>query len=167
MSISIGRSFQPRGFWQPGSAPGSDPSDLCQSYSSPWSDVQQALFAAGDFRVHRFQIGVRPVVLAIRGEWTFSDDEAIAAIQKAVGIVRDFWHDDNFPYFLVTLKPFDNDSGQGDGSAFTNAFWLYLSRRDSISAGWPALTLIHETFHEWDPLRMGVSVPEGNGIGVV
>lgn len=35
---------------------------------------------------------------------------------------REFWHDDNFPYFLVTLKPFDNDSGQGDGSAFTNAF---------------------------------------------
>jgi hypothetical protein len=94
----------------------------CQSYSGPWSGVRQALFAAGEFRIHRFQVGARPAVLAIRGEWTFSDDEAITDIQKAVGIVREFWHDDNFPYFLVTLKPFDNDSGQGDGSAFTNAF---------------------------------------------
>jgi len=131
------------------------PSDSrCQSYSGDWIAVQQALFTAGAFRIHRFQIGARPAVLAIRGEWTFSDDQAIAEIQRAVGIVRDFWHDDNVPYFLVTLKPFDNDSGDGDGSAFTNAFWVYLSRRDSISdALW---LLIHETFHEWDPLRMGI-----------
>ena len=127
--------------------------DRCQSWSGAWSTVEQALFAAGDFRIHRFRIGIRPAVLAIRGEWTFSDDEAIADIQKAVGVVRDFWHGDNFPYFLVTLKAFDDESGQGDGSAFTNAFWLYLSRRDSISDQLP--TLIHETFHEWDPLRMG------------
>ena len=132
----------------------SNPDDRCQSWSGPWSTVQQALFAAGKFRIHRFRIGVRSAVLAIRGEWTFSDDEAIADIQRAVGVVRDFWHDDNFPYFLVTLKAFDNESGQGDGSAFTNAFWLYVSRRDSISNH--LLTLIHETFHEWDPLRMGI-----------
>jgi predicted metalloprotease with PDZ domain len=132
---------------------GSNPDDRCQSWSGAWSTVDQALFAAGEFRIHRFRIGVRPAVLAIRGEWTFSDDQAIADIQKAVGVVRDFWHDDNFPYFLVTLKAFDSESGQGDGSAFTNAFWLYLSRRDSITDQLP--TLIHETFHEWDPLRMG------------
>jgi predicted metalloprotease with PDZ domain len=131
----------------------SDSNDRCQSWSGAWSAVEEALFAAGDFRIHRFRIGVRPAVLAIRGEWTFSDDEAIADIQKAVGVVRDFWHDDNFPYFLVTLKAFENESGQSDGSAFTNAFWLYLSRRDSISDQLPLL--IHETFHVWDPLRMG------------
>jgi predicted metalloprotease with PDZ domain len=125
----------------------------CQSYSGKFGAVEQALFAAGEFRVHRFQIGVRPVILAIRGQWTFSDEEAIANVQKAVGIVRDFWHDDNFPYFLVTLKQFDTDSGQGNGSAFTNAFWLYLSRRDSISD--KLWLLIHEAFHGWDPQRMG------------
>jgi len=132
--------------------------DRCQSYSGPWSAVQQALFTAGEFRIHRFRIGVQPAILAIRGEWTFSDDEVIADIQKAVGIVRDFWHDDKFPYFLVTLKPFDYESGNGDGSAFTNAYWLYLSRQDSISDQLP--TLIHETFHAWDPRRMGVLSPE-------
>jgi predicted metalloprotease with PDZ domain len=134
---------------------GSNSDDRCQSYSGAWSVVEEALFAAGDFRIHRFRIGVRPAVLAIRGEWTFSDDEAIAGIQKAVGAVRGFWHDDNFPYFLVTLKPFDNDSGSGDGSQFTNAFWLYLSRRDQLSDFLP--TLVHEAFHAWNPHRMGLS----------
>lgn len=127
--------------------------ERCQSYSGKWSEVRHALFAAGVFRIHNFRIGTQPAVLAIRDDWTFSDEEAIANIQKAVAVVRDFWHDHNFPYFLVTLKQFDNDSGNGNGSAFTNAFWIYLSRKDSISNQIPVL--IHETFHQWNPRRMG------------
>jgi predicted metalloprotease with PDZ domain len=134
---------------------GSNSDDRCQSYSGAWSDVEEALFAAGEFRIHRFQIGTQPAVLAVRGEWTFSDEELVAGIQGAVGAVRGFWRDDNFPYFLVTLKPFDNDSGSGDGSQFTNAFWLYLSRRYRISDLFP--TLVHEAFHAWNPHRMGLS----------
>jgi predicted metalloprotease with PDZ domain len=140
----------------------SEPVGRCQSYSGAWSGVAQALFAAGDFRVHRFQIGGRPAVLAVRGEWTFSDEEVVADIQKSVGVVRDFWHDHNSPYFLVTLKPFDNDSGDGDGSQFTDAYWLYLSRRDSISDQLPVL--VHETFHAWNPRRMGDASSEENAI---
>lgn len=132
--------------------------DRCQSYSGAWSAVEEALFTAGDFRIHRFRIGARPAVLVVRGKWTFPDDEVVSGIPKAVGIVRDFWHDDNFPYFLVTLKAFDNDRGNEDGSAFTNAFWLYLSRQDTFSAQLP--TLVHETFHAWNPRRMGLSSDE-------
>jgi predicted metalloprotease with PDZ domain len=132
---------------------GSNPQERCQSYSGTWIAVQHAVFAAGAFRIRYFRIGTQPAVLAVRDQWTFSDEEAIAEIQKAVGAVRDFWRGHNFPYFLVTLKQFDYDSGSGDGSAFTNAFWIYLSRKDSISDQIPVL--IHETFHEWDPRRMG------------
>ena len=81
--------------------------DRCQSYSGTWLHVLDALFAAGDFRIRRFRIGERPAVLAVRGQWMFSDEQAIADIQRTVSVVRDFWHDDNFPYFLVTLKPYD------------------------------------------------------------
>jgi predicted metalloprotease with PDZ domain len=126
----------------------------CQTHKGPWIDVVQALFAAGDFRVHHFQIGRRPAVLAVRGDWTFTDQEAIDSIRKAVGVVRDFWRDDNFPYFLVTLKPYDRDHGSIDGSAFTNAFWLYVSRLDSLSS--MLTTISHESFHLWNPLRMGL-----------
>ncbi len=126
----------------------------CQTHKGPWIEVVRALFAAGDFRVHHFKIGRRPTVLAVRGQWTFTDQEAIDRIRKTVGVVRDFWRDDNFPYFLVTLKPYDQDHGSMDGSAFTNAFWLYVSRLDSLSS--VLTTLSHETFHLWNPLRMGL-----------
>ena len=129
--------------------------ERCQSSTVPWRSVEGGLYAAGDFRIHRFQIGSRPAVLAIRGDWTFTDEEAITRIGKVVGMVREFWHDENFPYFLVTLKPYDQDHGSSDGSAFTNAFWMYVSRRDSLDGLLPQLA--HESFHAWNPMRMGVS----------
>lgn len=135
--------------------------DRCQSHTGPWTDAHDALFAAGDFRIHNFQIGKRAAVLAVRGVWTFADDEAIADLQRVLSIVRDFWHDDRFPYFLVTLKAFDQDQGSSDGTALTNAFWLYLSRKDPFSA--QLTTLAHETFHAWNPRKMGVQ-PAGVNI---
>ncbi len=126
----------------------------CQSYTGPWLKVQQGLYAAGDFRLHPFTIGKKPAVLAVRGTWKFSDDDAIAKIQAVVGTVRAFWHDDVFPYFLVTLKPYDQDGESSDGSAFTNAFWMYVSRLDSLE-GKLLEQLAHESFHAWDPRKMG------------
>jgi predicted metalloprotease with PDZ domain len=126
----------------------------CQSYTGTGQEIKDGLYAAGDYRIHHFQIGRRPAVLAIRGAWTFTDDDAISQIQKVVGLVRDFWHDDHFPYFLVTLKPYDQDHGSSDGSAFTNAFWMYVSRLDSLTGLLPQLA--HESFHAWNPFRMGV-----------
>jgi predicted metalloprotease with PDZ domain len=92
--------------------------------------------------------------LAIRGEWKFTDEEVMSAVAKTVGAVRDFWRDDNFPYFLITLKQYDHERGSGDGSEFTNAFWLYMSRPDPLSEYLP--TLAHEAFHAWNPRRMGI-----------
>jgi predicted metalloprotease with PDZ domain len=46
----------------------------------------------------------------------------------------------------------------GIGAQFTNAYWLYLSRQDSIADQAP--TLIHEAFHAWDPARMGLASDE-------
>jgi predicted metalloprotease with PDZ domain len=137
----------------------SGPDDRCQSYSGLLDGMREALFAAGIFRIHHFQIGNRYAVLAIRGQWIFTDEQAIADIQKSVGIVRDFWRDDNFPYFLVTVKAYDQDHGSSDGSAFTNAFWMYMSRLDPLSSQVP--TLVHETFHTWNPRRMGLIPQNG------
>lgn len=137
----------------------------CQTYSGVWRTVEDALFAAGDFRIHRFQIGEQAAVLAIRGPWTFTDDEAIAGIRTAVGVVRDFWHEYDFPYFLVTWKPYDTDRGSSDGSAFTNAFWIYMSRLDPLSTQLTQLS--HETFHAWDVRRMGNDLDGSDPMNVI
>jgi len=125
----------------------------CQSRTGPWADINHALFAAGDFRLHPFKIGGKSAVLAIRGTWTFSDEQAADQIGSTIRLVREFWHDDDFPYFLVTVQPFDQDHGSTDGTAYTDAFWMYVSRNDSITPVLPLLA--HESFHAWNPLKMG------------
>jgi len=131
-----------------------DRAGYCQRASGDRDEVLfHALFTAGVFRIHHFQIGRRDAVLAVRGQWTFTDEQAVEEIRKVVGLVRDFWSDDNFPYFLVTLKPYDQDRGSSDGSAFTNAFWIYMSRLDPLES--QLTQLAHESFHAWNPKRMG------------
>lgn len=65
-------------------------SGRCQTYSGPWIDVDDGLYTAGVFRIHEFQIGRRSAFLAIRGDWTFTDDEATQQITKVIGAVRSF-----------------------------------------------------------------------------
>ena len=132
--------------------------DRCQSFTGLWHKVNDALFAAGDFRLQRITVAGQLLVLAIRGQWPFTDDEALDRIQKIVAAERNFWHDNGFPYYLVTLKPFDAQNGSADGSAFTNAFWLYLLQNQDFSYDVQSL-LAHESFHTWNPYKMG-PIPE-------
>ncbi|MBS1813680.1 MAG: hypothetical protein JSS87_02270 [Acidobacteria bacterium] len=127
--------------------------ERCQSHTGPWREVNQGLYAAGDFRLYHFMIGPQAAILAIRGSWLFTDQQAIEKIQQTVGTVRRFWHDKGPSYFLVTVLPYDRDRGSSNGSAFTNAFWMYLSRLDNLDKLLPQLT--HEAFHAWNPMRMG------------
>lgn len=130
----------------------------CQTFTGPWHKVKNALFAGGDFRIYSAKVADEDLVVAIRGEWPFRDEEAVDQIQKIIGAERTFWHDKDFPYYLVTLKPFESNSGSSDGSAFTNAFWLYLSRGSVFSYGIQNM-LAHESFHAWNPHKMG-PIPE-------
>jgi predicted metalloprotease with PDZ domain len=121
-----------------------------------WRDAYDALYSAGELRIHRFAIRGKPAVLAIRGAWPYNDTAVVSEIQRDIGLVRAFWRDDNFPYFLVTWAPFDAEHGSGDGTAFTNAIWIFSAKLDSLSTQVTQLT--HEAFHAWDPRRMGKQV---------
>jgi len=105
--------------------------DRCQSFTGPWIQVENALFTGGDFWVHHVEI------------------------ERVLVAEREFWGDYDFPYYLVTLEPFEVRGGSSDGSAFTNAFWLYLLRGQTFSYGAQYL-LAHESFHAWNPHKMGV-----------
>jgi predicted metalloprotease with PDZ domain len=135
------------------SAAGEQAGERCQTYSGQWQKVEDGLYAGGDYRIRHFEIGQRPAILAVRGQWTFTDDEAMTQISKVIGMVREFWHDDDFPYFLVTLTPYEENRGGTDGSEFTNSFWLFLQPNGSVRADLPLIA--HESFHAWDPKKMG------------
>lgn len=125
-----------------------------QSFRRSWGEVNNALFAGGDFRIYRRNIAGRPLFLAIRGNWQFTDEEVSSRIQKMISFQRAFWHDYNFPYYLVTVSTFGRDDGGAGGGGFTNAFALFLQWKSSFGYDVQSL-LAHETFHTWNPYRMG------------
>ena len=75
-------------------------------------------------------------------------------VRRIVEEENRFWHAIPMPYFLVTLAPFDDRSGNNDGSGFLNAYMLFLSHEDTMDAERLQL-MAHEMFHHWNPSGMG------------
>ena len=133
-----------------------------QRFRGPWHDVANAMFAAGDFRLVRSRMGRGVLVTAIRGKFGFTDAEANEKIVRLIRLERDFWRDNNFPYFVVTLAPYGAGQSGTGGGGFTNGFNLYASKDGPFSTGLLSL-LAHETFHTWNPLKMGrIRSPQEN-----
>lgn len=120
----------------------------------PWYRVDEAMFAGGNFRLTESTANGTHLVLAARGTWKFTDAEAFEKIRRVVDEENRFWKTETMPYFLVTLAPFDDQAGDNDGSAFTNAFMLFLSHEDTFDAD-RVRVLAHEIFHHWNPINMG------------
>lgn len=128
--------------------------ERCQSFQGSWHDALNSLFVGGDYRIYRGVIAGNALIFAIRGKWRFGDQEWTGRNSSIVEFQRTFWHDNNFPYFLITLTPFDFDHGSSGGTALTNAFMEHLSRLDQVSQA--ILNQIsHEEFHSWNPYRIG------------
>jgi predicted metalloprotease with PDZ domain len=121
---------------------------------APWIRIVNGLLAGGNFRISEDREDGSTVVLAARGIWKFSDADALRQVRKIVNEENKFWHAASLPYFLVTLAPFDDKSGDNDGSGFTNAFMLFLSHEDTMDAERVEL-MAHEMFHHWNPMSMG------------
>ena len=121
---------------------------------APWIRVVDALLAGGNFRIAESNENGTAVVLAIRGIWRFSDADALGEVRRILDEENRFWRAAPLPYFLVTLAPFDERSGDNDGSGFTNAFMLFLSHEDTMDAERLRL-MAHEMFHHWNPMSMG------------
>ncbi len=126
---------------------------------APWNQILNGLFAGGDFRTTESDENGTTLVLAVRGTWSFSDAEAFEQIRRVLDVENRFWHMQQIPFFLVTLAPFDEKSGDNDGSGFTDAYMLFLSHEDTFDAARVRL-LAHEMFHHWNPLSMGAVIDD-------
>jgi predicted metalloprotease with PDZ domain len=126
----------------------------CQSFHGRWHEAVNSLFVGGDYRIYHTVISGNALNFAVRGKWSFTDDEWVSQVRKIMEFERTFWHDNDFPYFLVTLTPFGQDHGSNGGTALTNSYMVHLSRLDPLT-GDTIGDIAHETFHAWNPGKMG------------
>jgi len=111
-------------------------------------ELRHAIYLGGDYRVLRRRVRGRPVVLAIRGHWKFTDRALAGLVEKTVRLQRDFWRDHRFPHFLVAVVPLPGRCCSYGGLGFTNSVILFLNTAGAIG---PELRwlVVHELFHAW------------------
>ncbi len=129
-----------------------------QEITQSLSNLRHAVFTAGDFRLTQVDVRGRPVQVAIRGAWRFTDAAFVGLVQKVLTAERAFWADDDFPFYLVTLQPLGSCCAYG-GSGLSNSFAMTVASDQGLG---PHMThlLTHETFHAWNGQRIRREAPE-------
>lgn len=138
---------------------------FCDSFGAGQADQQfagtlehflETAYAAGDFRILTAQAGGRPVTVALRGKWKFSDGDFAALAARTVAAEREFWRDNDFPYYLVLLLPTEQPAGAGSddgGVELTHSVALFQPQSRPLDFGLKYV-LAHELFHEWNADQM-------------
>ena len=119
-----------------------------------WSSV----IVAGDFRIlHDPNSNVQ---LAIRGEWSFTDQQLLTQAADIIAGHRRFWNDRASPY-LVTVLQLAGPEGwiSVGGTGLDDAFAFFATPNGEQNT--IIRTLAHESFHTWTPAQIGGLPQEG------
>jgi predicted metalloprotease with PDZ domain len=126
-----------------------------QIFQTSPEGFSSSVFVGGDFRIQQRQINGNNIFTAVRGNFSFTDEEFAGRVQKIVETERDFWHDRKHPFYLVTVLPLEKQPGSfsAGGTGLTDSFATFISENmtlDSIS-----FLIAHEYFHNWNTLSFG------------
>jgi len=134
--------------------------DKEQALKTRASSLKQAVYVGGDYRLKRTEVRGKPLVVAIKGTWKFSDEEFYTATAKVIENERAFWHDDDFPYYFVALAPDPfNTKGSAGGTGLTNSFVMNITGEFTLQNKIIPL-LAHEFFHTWNGNKIQGPEPE-------
>lgn len=115
----------------------------------PLNQLKYAIFLGGDFRIHKRSVKGRPLYLALRGTWGFSDAEFSDLVAQALKTERGFWQDHRFPSYLVSLIPTEGPCCHYAGTSLTDSVALFLTENQKITPLFKHL-VTHELFHTWN-----------------
>jgi len=109
-------------------------------------ELYSAVYAAGDLRVYKIVDKKNPVYLSLHGQFDLKDQEIASCINKIIKGQRAFFHDNDFPYYLISLVQGDQPRHMG-GTGLTHSFTAFIpqgvDKQDYITL------LAHEHLHNW------------------
>lgn len=120
-----------------------------------WSSVT----VGGDFRVLRDRES--NVRLAIRGDWSFTDQEFLDKASEIIAGQRAFWGDPAAPYLVTVLRLEQPEPGwlSIGGTGLSDAFAFFATSNGELQP--ITRTLAHESMHTWIPGLIGGMPEEG------
>jgi predicted metalloprotease with PDZ domain len=126
-----------------------------QRFRASRHDFEHAVFVGGDFRVKRAAVRGKPVFVALRGPWNFTDDEFLALVARVVELEREFWRDFDYAHYLVTLLPLETRPGFRSigGTGLHDSFASFVI--PNVKLDDLKFLITHEYFHNWNTLGIG------------
>jgi predicted metalloprotease with PDZ domain len=128
-----------------------------QVITATLSQFSHAIFLAGDYRIHRIEVNAKPIYLALRGQWAFTDAEFSDLTRRVFQSQRDFFQDYSYPYYFVSLTPSEGGRGSG-GTGLTNSFAMLGAPMRELKPFEHLLS--HELFHNWNGRKIRREQPE-------
>ncbi len=116
--------------------------------------LTNGLFAGGDLRITKINVQAKPVSVATRGTWEFSDDSFADLVQRVLAAERRFWQDNDFPNYLITVLPSDDTPGSFGAAALEDSFMLLIGESAHLDFALK-FALAHEMFHSWNAAKLG------------
>jgi len=122
---------------------------------------QEAVYVGGDFRLLPLIVRGKPVTVALRGHWPFSDTRFAQMTSQILAQERAFWQDDDFPTYLVTLLPLEatpDEAADSGGLELTRSVALFQPAKQKEDDAL-RYVLAHELFHAWNADKINASGP--------
>ena len=117
---------------------------------------RHGLYIGGDFRIATFTVKNYPVLVALRGEWGFFDENFADLAKRIVDVERGFWPDYQYPHYLISAIPIGKAPPSGSyyaGTGLENAFALFLAPNTQVKE--LRALLVHELWHNWNAPKFG------------
>ena len=116
-------------------------------------NVGESVSVGGDFRVLRSADG--KMRLAIRGEWSFTDQAMFDQLAAIIAAHNEFWGDEREPYLVTTIQLKTPNAGTRSigGTGLSDAFAFFATPNGEAER--ITRTLAHEGLHSWIPRRVG------------
>ena len=109
-------------------------------------ELFSAFYAAGDLRIYKTVDKKNPVYLSLQGKFDLSDQEISSYINKIIKNQRAFFHDNDFPYYAISLIEGDEPGHMG-GTGLTNSFTAFIPQ--DLDKHSYLILLAHEHLHNW------------------
>jgi len=122
---------------------------------------QEAVYVGGDFRQTPITVRGKPVTVALRGHWPFSDRRFAELTSQILTQERAFWQDDDFPAYLITLLPLEatpDEAADSGGLELTRSVALFQPAKQKEDDAL-RYVLAHELFHAWNADKINASGP--------
>jgi len=132
--------------------------DSTARFKTTLGNLRNGVFCGGKFRSKEIQLSNQKIVVAITGQYAFTDEDAYTNISKIMISEREFWKDKSAPYFFTVLLA-TKSPGNSGGTAHYNSFCLFQSSNIKLTEG-VLYTMSHEYFHTW--LGQGLKMPQPN-----